>query len=132
MSSVLAVTPDDSTPACEQLRRQLVDLIEGDSSWRVSDSRRYDSSPATLGSLWAPLPGRITSSKPPAWADVAAGPGGRWASALIVDVIEMIEVAEGLSAFLRSGHAETPCMTRRDSNHQPRRVLPTRVSAASH
>lgn len=29
MSSELTVTPDDPTPAYEQLRRQLVDLIEG-------------------------------------------------------------------------------------------------------
>jgi len=29
MSSALTVTPDDPTPAYEQLRRQLVDLIEG-------------------------------------------------------------------------------------------------------
>lgn len=29
MSSVLTVVPDDPTPAYEQLRRQLVDLIEG-------------------------------------------------------------------------------------------------------
>jgi hypothetical protein len=78
MSSVLALTPDDPTPAYEQLRRQLVDLIEGGQFVEGERLPPLRQVAGDLGlALWAPLPGPITSSKPSAWSgpDVAAGPG---------------------------------------------------------
>lgn len=80
MISVLAVTPDDPTPAYEQLRRHLVDLIEGGQF--VEGERRppLTARRRPLGSLWAPLPGRITSSKPPAWVRSRRGGGTRVAA----------------------------------------------------
>jgi GntR family transcriptional regulator len=201
VSSVLAVTPDDPTPQYEQLRRQLVDLIEGgqfvqgerlpplrqlagDLGLAVGTvARTYHEleaaglvrSRVAAGPGW-PLGqrpcrrgsglGAWTSSRSSFTAKVKAlgaseeeihqalsrslvslppplsgascpetaerGPTRGEVGEVIVDVIERIEVAQGLSAFLRSGHAETPRMTRRASNHQPRRVLPTRASAARH